>query len=271
MLPNSKSIKTAALGVLKDNWLACIAASLIPFMLSFFTISVFEMLYSLSNGIAVKIISIAVTAIIILFFLLPVFFGTLRVFRNLADGGKIYISEIFIYFTTYKRYRRLMKAVFILALRLLFTGFVLFLPSAVIEFAAGGGFDFLMGNATPIWFTNLWVIALFFRCLAFAILLFVALSYYLLPYVLIINDDIDVLEAIYLSSKAAKYSTASFLGLFISFLGWILLCLLAIPIMFVLPYMIMCYVVHSYHAVKVYNYKITPQSESSFVENDFRI
>lgn len=270
-MPNSKSIKTTALGVLKDNWLVCIAASLIPFMLSFFTISVFEMLYSLSNSLTVKTISIVVTASIILFFLLPVFFGIFRVFRNLADGGKIYIFEIFIYFTNYKQYRRIMQAIFILAIRFLLMGFILFLPSAVIEFMASGGFDFLMGNATPIWFANLWVIALFFRCLAVAILLFAALSYYLLPYVLVINDDIDVLEAIYLSSKAAKYSTASFLGLFISFFGWILLCLLAIPTIFILPYMIMCYIIHGYHAVKVYNYKITPQSDSSFIETDFRI
>ncbi len=271
MLPNSKTIKATALGILKNNWPIAIAAALIPFSLFVFGYIVFETLFGLSGGLALKIILIAVASVIGLFLLLPVMLGTVRVFRNLADGGSIYLSEIFIYFTSYKRYRRVMELIFTVVLRLAVVGFVLFLPSFVIEFAAGGGLDFLMGGAPPIWFTNLWVIALFLRCLAAAILLFVSLNYYLLPYLFVVNDNIEVMEAVHLSSKAAKYSTVSFLGLIISFLGWLILCVLVLPAVFIIPYMVTCYTVHCFHAVKVYNYKITPQSDSSFVETDFRI
>ncbi len=271
MLMTAKSIKRTALDILKGNWAAAIVTCLIPFALSFFALGIFELIYGLSGGTAVKVIAVAVYVILMLFLLFPVMLGTLRCFRSLNEGGKIYINEIFIYFTSYKRYRRVLGGIIIMVLRLSLAAFALFLPSAIIEFAASGGFDFLMGGAPPIWFTNLWVIALFLRCLVIAILLFVALNYYLLPYVFVINDNIDILEAIHLSSKASKYSTVSFLGLMISFAGWFLLCLFAIPAVFILPYMVLSYTVHCYEAVKVYNHKITPQSDSSFVEEDFKI
>ena len=41
--------------------------------------------------------------------------------------------------------------------------------------------------------------------------------------------------------------------LLISFIGWLLLCLLALPVLFVLPYMMAAGAVFARYAIKAYN------------------
>ena len=100
------------------------------------------------------------------------------------------------------------------------------------------------------------------------ILIAIMLKYYLAPFLFVADEDMDVMEAIHKSTVLTRATAVDFLILVLSFLGWILLSVLVMPLIFTLPYMVMSYVVHSRFAVANYN-KVVKEFKKEGTDNAF--
>jgi uncharacterized membrane protein YccF (DUF307 family) len=81
----------------------------------------------------------------------------------------------------------------------------------------------------------------------------------------------DVYEAIHKSTLLSRATSIDFLGLLLSFFGWILLSVTVIPLIFTLPYFLTSYMVHSRFAVANYNKVVSKMSsygEAQFSSED---
>ena len=105
----------------------------------------------------------------------------------------------------------------------------------------------------PVWTSNLWALNSFLVILSTLALVFVMIRYYLAPTIFIANDEIDPAEAVNMSTIISKRTGADFVGLTLSFAGWILLSLLVAPLIFTLPYFTTSYCVHCRFAITTYN------------------
>lgn len=253
MLPTSKQTKQKALELLKGKWPLAISAVLIPVVISMILVIISQFFHSAVNLKFVNIAFYFADAAAVLLLILPLFLGTFRFFSGFFESDNPQILDIFVYFSSKKMYLRALKMSALVFLRLAVIGFFLMLPSLLTDFVSDGGLSFLTGNATPIWFGNLWIISLFLRGIAVAVLIFIVLKYYMVPYIFVINDSIDLNEAMYLSSCVSAFSLSSFAGLFFSLLGWVLLSFLVLPLIFTLPYLLVCCSVHCGCAAQCYN------------------
>ena len=88
--------------------------------------------------------------------------------------------------------------------------------------------------------------------------------YYIAPFLLIADEDMDAAEAIHMSDVISKSTMLDFIYLFFSLLGWIILSVLVIPIMFTLPYIITSVSVHTRFAIAEYNKRVDKQNSDTF-------
>ena len=116
----------------------------------------------------------------------------------------------------------------------------------------------------PLWTSNLYFLSLFLKSVASVILAFVMARYYIAPFLLIADEDMDAAEAIHMSDVISKSTMLDFIYLFFSLLGWIILSVLIIPIMFTLPYIITSVSVHTRFAVAEYNKRVDKQNSETF-------
>ena len=94
------------------------------------------------------------------------------------------------------------------------------------------------------------------------------LKYYLAPMLIIADENMDVNEAIHMSVVISKNTTLDFVYLAFSMIGWILLSLLFIPLLYTLPLFMMVYLTHCSFAVNEYNErinKINNENSQSFM------
>lgn len=264
MLPNSKTVKKEAKGLLAGKWPLAISAVMIFVFFALFMAIIYSLLYPLfPSGIPFVVLTV-LTVFFSVALGFPLLLGVLRVFRCILCDTDTDLYTVFYYYSSVRHLTKVTQFCIVLISKFALIALLLFLPSIIIEVLASGKLPFFMESGMPIWFSNLWVFGTFLRGIAVAILIYIILRHYLCMYIFVQNDNINIMEAVLLSKKVAKYSITGFVGLFFSLLGWILLSLLAVPIVFTAPYVIMCYVVHCTAAIDNYNRKIkatTPFSD----------
>jgi len=143
-------------------------------------------------------------------------------------------------------------------------GFVLYLPAIAVWLISQSFLYEILGMPIPIWSANLNYVLTFFTTTASAILIFIMIKFYLAPMLFVADDNIDFAEAIHMSKTISKKTSLDFIFLGFSFIGWILLCFLYIPIVFILPYIVTSYLVHSRFAVAEYNKHISENVKADF-------
>lgn len=84
--------------------------------------------------------------------------------------------------------------------------------------------------------------AMLLVCLGLLYLLF-TLKFALVDYLYVLNPDLRIRDIIKASERAMKNSRRPLIELMFSFMGWLLLCTLIFPILFVIPYFAMSYTV----------------------------
>lgn len=253
MFPSSSQIKTKALELLRGKWPYAISATLIPVFFSLIYLIIFDFFHSISGARLINFVLYIPDIVVCLFMFIPLLLGTVRFFTCLNDNQAPQLENVFAYFSCRKMYSRALKISIYVCVKLIIIGFFLFLPSILTDFVASGGFSFLTGNANPIWFGSLWIISLFLRGIAIVFLIIIILKYYMIPYVFVVNDDLSAREAIRLSTKVSAISFSNFSGLFFGLLGWIILSVAVVPIMFTAPYILTCFAVHCKAAAQFHN------------------
>ena len=253
MFPSSKAVKTTALSLLRGNWVTAAAVALIPVFFVMINVVAASLTITVLSSIAAEIILTVMLVAVLLLAGIPLLLGVIKYYWNLSYCDNNDIRVVFCYFSSLKMYWRAVKTLAFVLVRIFLIGIICLLPSAFIDFVANGGLNDLLQNGIPLWFTNLWIIAIFLRGIGIAAIIFFTFKYYLVPFILVVNDNIITDEIIVISKIASKKSSVGFAGLLFGLLGWILLSFFAVPLIFTLPYMIMCYIVHSRFAIFFYN------------------
>lgn len=183
----------------------------------------FEDGHALSFDETVRLITINTLTWIFAVFCSPVINGFLRFYFNSSKTGDGVFSDIFYYFDSKRLYANAM--LFNLNLLIRFLPCLVLLTSAIIFFSQGDMFYTVVGC----------VIAALFIVLFFALFL-----RYFAAFGLFFSDDSQKSSEYFKKSAVImKRYRKSVLKLILSFIGWIILSIVIIPLIYTVPYFAM--------------------------------
>ena len=256
----SKAVKSTAKAALKGRWLsACVATTLfiLPIIIISFATS---LLSSIIKDNIIFIVWLLLNDVLIC----PLFLGLIRFFKNLIFENVLCVQEIFIYFSCFKAYKRALRLILDLLARFIFYSVVCFIPAGIVRFITSDFFFGLLNIDIPLWSESLGALLSFLIGMAALSVFILMLRYYLAPFLLVANDDMSVDEAIHMASVIARRSSGELWSLIFSFLGYLILSLFVVPIIFTLPYFLCALTVHSRYSVTSYNLNLTQENTHDF-------
>lgn len=165
----------------------------------------------------------------------PLHYGATKWYLRQVGGDSPALSTIFDCFHSIRRFFRSLLLKINIALRVLGVGIVAFLPSVAIFLAIRymGGYE----SPGAVIARLLLIPLLFLISLAAALFVFAfSLRYFLAGY-LFVNSHKGVLECIKLSVQGMKGNIQLTFSFYLSFLPWLLLAPLLVPLLFIYPYM----------------------------------
>ena len=260
MSASSRVIKITAKTALKNNLVSAVVVSTAAVLCYF----VLQLIASVLNTVIGYTATTVIFFALVFFLLLPVGMGFLRFFWRMLFSAKDNPISVFYYFSDKKLYLKTLKLFGSILLHAVCVGFVLYLPAIAVWLISQSFLYEILGMPIPIWSANLNYVLSFFTTTASAILIFIMIKFYLAPMLFVADDNIDFAEAIHMSKTISKKTSLDFIFLAFSFIGWILLCFLYIPIVFILPYIVTSYLVHSRFAVAEYNKHISENVKADF-------
>lgn len=249
MSSGSKAVKKTSLTTLKANLLPLLFSGIILIFAYFccnLTSSLF--IYARLDFFA------NIIFIILLFFLfIPLLFGYLRFSWRIILGVTDNCISVFYYFSSLKKYFRIIKMELTFLFKAFLRGIVFFIPALFVKLISQEFFYKFFDFNMPLWIGNLGPIFNGLLSFALVMLIFLMLKFYMAPMLIVADENMENSEAIYMSDLISKKSGIDFIFLFISFLGWIILSYFVFPLVFTLPYMILSYLYHCRFAVAEYN------------------
>ncbi len=237
-----KSAKRMAKETLKGKWhkvilvFAVVAAAFcVKLTLStvFNYIFIFEQSSASSNWIA-TFGNALIIAIELLGFV-PLYMGAFRWLWNMLSGADEPMSTLFFYYDNLSDYKKSISLGFNFMLRILLWSIAALIPFVFFMALclASSSYESNFGMVTVIIVFFLTVLSAVFGI----IFIIAKLCKYILAIPMIFADEnLSVKDVFYLSKRIIKGKRAGLMLLVISFVGWLLLCLLAIPMIWVLPY-----------------------------------
>ena len=108
----------------------------------------------------------------------------------------------------------------------------------------------------PIWTTNLSFFISFLKFFTVTATVFAMLKYYLAPMLAVADENMEIAEALHLSTIISKKTLLDFIFLLFGFWGWLLISVLVIPLIYSIPYFILSYLIHCSFAVQNFNSEI---------------
>lgn len=269
MLPASKTVKRTAKDLMRGKWPQLIAVCCIIVSVYLAVILVESTLqYALGDTIPLftavlqqkigkltpaVLLCEALGLLLMLFIWGPLFLGAQRWFWRLSGGADDTVGGLFHYFGSPRLYGRAVCFRFFLYLRILLAGLVCFAPAILSCILVSPEFYAAIGLQTPMALADLWSLPGIFAVLGLVAFIPWMLRYYLAAYLLINDPELPPWRALTLSCKVSRGSRAVYLGLLLTFIGWALLCLLALPVFFVLPYLMTALPVFARYAIDNYN------------------
>lgn len=248
MAPNSIVKKTA-----REALSECFLQSVATGCVLIFSIFVMMLAGSIVSVFAGTVGYFITEVLLVIFVMYPLFLGVLTFFRRILWGQIDGVVSIFKYFSSLDEYKRALGLALYLAKRFALASAIIFSPCFVVWVFSNETVYSWFDMALPVWASNLWTLNSFFVIIGVFLLCFVMLKYYLAPFLFISNDNITVADAINMSVTISKRTGGDFFGLFISFIGLILLSVLVAPLIFTTPYFLTAYCVHSQFSVSAYN------------------
>lgn len=260
MSVGTNAVKATAKTALKGNWLKAIAVCLIAVFSAFIGLYTISLLSSLIGEIAANILSLIFNVCLIL----PLGLGIIRyIWRMLFSVDDNPICA-FYWFSSKDLYVAAMHFIMLIVLRVIFWLVILNIPTLLL-FILSKNFVFdILDIAMPLWAANLNYSVNFLFNASVIVTFFIMLKYYMAPLLFVADDEIDAYEALHMSTVISKRSGIDFVYLIFSFLGWLFLSMLVIPLIFTLPYMFTAYAVHVRFAVAEYNRHIEERGKKNF-------
>lgn len=249
MVAPSAIVKLTAKTAMKGKFVKCVvAATIIVFasLIVIYTLSLAAMVFG--EFAYAFLLTVAMLLIIA-----PLLLGAFHFFRRMYDNAEDSLIVIFHYFSSRELYSRALKLVGLIFLKSLLLYVIFLVPYGITELLASSFLYDTLNISMPVFASNLWVLSAFFKVIADIAVLFLMLRYYLAPFLFVSDEEMDAAECIHMSSVISKRTVFDFIFLIFSFLGWIILSLFMMPIIFTLPYFIISYIVHGKFAVSQYN------------------
>ena len=131
-----------------------------------------------------------------------------------------------------------------------------YLPAILIYLISSPQFYDFLKLPTPMWSQHLVHLVDFASSIGTVLVIISMLRFYLAPVLMIADDQMGAEEAVHMSAVIAKTSFTDFIFLILSLLFWIIISVLFIPLIFTLPYFIMCYIIHCELSIRDYNERI---------------
>ncbi len=254
MQPTFSEIKRAARSSLKHRWPEAITVSVVLIATSFLNtymqyilMSLFKVkqvwtpfsptelpLYNQVASVSITLFS-AVFSFLVLF---PLVFGVMRWFWLITGGGSASVGDIFYYFASAKIYFKSLMLSLRLYLRLIIGAVVCFLPYIIAGVLTSPYLYDRLGVSMPMVMDSFSPLVKHFRF--FGVLAFLMwISIYLLCYTVVFSEsELSVGKIIRRTAKVTKGFRFNTVGFVLSFSGWLLLSVLAVPFIFVLPYLL---------------------------------
>lgn len=263
MMPSNKTVKQLAKKCLKPIWACAVLVFVILSAALVFGICTAEILAAVLPGWAIILFYV-------LFFVLmfaPLFLGAVLWLWRVTSMPNASIAEIFLPFSSVSAYIKNLSFVVIATFKAFCAYVICLLPYFAAHMGAAGR---IFGN-TPGFAVSALAVESVFEFVGIIAFLYILLRHYLAPFIFMAGVGMTANEAIYLSRKISKDSFFPFCLLFLSLIGWLALSLLALPVFYTLPYMAVCFTVHSRFAINEYNKKLRTQdkewSYSPFEQN----
>ncbi|MBR6510281.1 MAG: hypothetical protein IKT38_06725 [Clostridia bacterium] len=260
MTVGTNTIKQTAKSFLSGNFLKTVISSLVFLFCIWIGVYLSTIITAFCSVLLSKIFLFLFT----LFLTIPLFFGFLRFSWRLIKESDDKPISVFYYFSHISLYFKVLKLIFIVTLKLLPVAVVLFLPVLFIWVLSQSFIFEMFDISIPLWSRNLTYAILFSRTISNFLLIFISLKYYIAPILFVADENIDVREALYMSYVVSKKTSLDFIFLSFSFIGWIIISLLAFPLPFTLPYFLTAYAVHTDFAITEYNEHIEKLNEKNY-------
>ncbi len=260
MSAGSRAVKVTAKTTLKGKELSSVIAGL-AVILSAFVVYLTASLLSIAVG---EIAATVIYAVACVLLIMPLVLGVVRFFWRMLFSAEDSPVTVFYYLSEKALYFKSMRLVLSVLVKLLAYGAIVFAPVFLLWFFSQGFLYEALGMAIPMWSENLNAIFVFLRSFATVVLIAIMLRYYLAPVLFIADENMDVSEALHMSTVISRKTYLDFVFLGFSFIGWIAISVLIIPLAFTLPYMLTAYVIHVRFAIAEYNMYIEKKHFGDF-------
>lgn len=249
MASGSSLVKKSARTILKGNWTASIFVACIPL----FTVFICSYSVSLLAIVSGELIADILFLILGIFLIFPMCLGLLRFFWRVLFGKHDSPVLVFYYFSDKSKYWKSLLFILSMAFKAMIYGVLLNIPMFILNVITHSFMYELIGISLPVWTANLTNVKIILEVVAKVVLISIMLKFYLTPMLFVADDNMESAEAMHMSSVISKKSSVDFIYLGFSFIIWIILSFLVIPIIFTLPYAVVSYLIHARIVVAEYN------------------
>ena len=251
-IPSSSIVKNTVKSAFKGKRVPATLASLTVVFAYYLISMLVSGMASVMNNYF-ELLAIGIFVISAVFILLPLLLGVVRFFWRLTGGADDNPTAVFYYFSSSFLYKRAIKLALLLAFRCACVTVVCLLPYIIVFTLSNTWIYQFLGTEMPLWVAGMTLLESFLQVTGFFVAFILSLRYYLTPVVAVMDDDLLLLEAVHISVMVSHRSVSAFGGLIASLIGWILLSFFVIPLIYTVPLLLGCYVVHGRFALVNYN------------------
>ncbi len=197
------------------------------------------------NNAAATVVSLALTV----FVYLPVHLGVMRWFWRFTGGAKDPVGEVFYYFGNRYAYGRAMSYIFSLGWRFALAGVVVYLPYVLVSMITGAE---VFGPQVSTALSLLLPVTGMFSAAGAVLYIAYILRYFLAPWLLFSYEDQPVKEILRQAVQMSKGYKSGYVGFACTFIGWLVLCILVFPLLYVAPLLLASMAVYCRYCINHY-------------------
>ena len=266
-----KAVKHTAKTALKNKWPSAIcvfAVAAAAFSARMLFAALLSMIFSnlLSSHIA-SLVSFGVNAFLLvldLFTVAPLYLGVLRWFWRLTAGAEESVYSLFYYYNSGQDYKKAVGVAFGITWRYALYSIICFLPMSAVLALQG------LTAYAPMQFSLVLTVFLLYAVIFTAILGSILLILFLskifpVAGVLFSDENLSARESFKIAKMISKGRRSSLMYLLLTFFGYIMMCVIAIPILWVAPYMIASFSVFTRYSITDFNLEYSSGPEEGIL------
>lgn len=254
---NTLLVKKEAKEKLKNKWSVGIAISGLVLGMFFGLLSVSSVIGPLFlptlGEFGATFISLIPIFLLWQFLCVPLLYGILRFAWYTALGSDIPFFEVFYYLENGYNYIRSISLGFRIFIRIVLIIAACFAPSLIISAICTPKLYDLLGVSMPYFVSSLWALQNVLEIFGITISVILLMRYFTAPILLINNQNLCPQEALNLSVIISKYANGHTFGFLFSFVGWAILSVFILPLLYTIPLFLVSYSLHCKYLIDNYN------------------